>query len=152
MIVTDKRGERFSVFRSMDQQKRTVLVMGKLSPVEPVVQLAIASGSNPDLWHIGCNDLLGTYQKELQMQYPETHTKFKHGDTACKIKGSQWHGTVVGWYSTDLTPEGYAVESATERGSVQIYPAAALDPWVPNMYSAAITQDDVLRYYELTKA
>ena len=52
MIVTDKYGERFSVFRSMDQYKRTVLVMGKLSPVEPVMRLAIASGSNPDLWHI----------------------------------------------------------------------------------------------------
>ena len=52
MIVIDKHGERFSVFRSMDQQKRTVLVMGKLSPVEPVVRLAIASGTNPDLWHI----------------------------------------------------------------------------------------------------
>ena len=52
MIVTNKHGERFSVFRSMDQQKRTVLVMGKLSPVEPVVRLAIASGNNPDLWHI----------------------------------------------------------------------------------------------------
>jgi hypothetical protein len=51
MIVLDKHGERFSVFRSMDQQKRTVLVMGKLSPVEPVVRLAIAS-SSPDLWHI----------------------------------------------------------------------------------------------------
>lgn len=52
MIVIDKRGDRFSVFRSMDQQKRTVLVMGKLSPVEPVVRLAIASVGNPDLWHI----------------------------------------------------------------------------------------------------
>ena len=52
MIVTDKQGERYSVFRSMDQHKRTVMVMGKLSPVEPVVRLAIASGSNPDLWHI----------------------------------------------------------------------------------------------------
>ena len=52
MIVTDKHGERFSVFRSMDQHNRTVLVMGKLSPVEPVVRLAIASGSNPDLWRI----------------------------------------------------------------------------------------------------
>ena len=52
MIVSDKHGERFSVFRSMDQQKRTVLVMGRLSPVEPVVRLAIASGSNPELWHI----------------------------------------------------------------------------------------------------
>jgi hypothetical protein len=52
MIVTNKHGERFSLFRSMDQQKRTVLVMGKLSPVEPVVRLAIASGNNLDLWHI----------------------------------------------------------------------------------------------------
>ena len=52
MIVTDKHGERFSVFRSLDQQKRTVLVMGKLSPVEPVVRLAIASGTKQDLWHI----------------------------------------------------------------------------------------------------
>lgn len=52
MIVIDKHGEKFSLFRSMDQQKRTVLVMGKLSPVEPVVRLAIASGSNHDLWHI----------------------------------------------------------------------------------------------------
>ena len=52
MIVSDKNGERFSVFRSLDHQKRTILVMGKLSPVEPVVRLAIASGSNPELWHI----------------------------------------------------------------------------------------------------
>ena len=52
MIVSDKHGERFSVFRSMDQHKRTVLVIGKLSPVEPVKQIAIASGFDPDLWHI----------------------------------------------------------------------------------------------------
>ena len=52
MIVSDKQGDRFSVFRSMDQYKRTVLVMGKLSPVEPVVRLAVASGSDPDLWYI----------------------------------------------------------------------------------------------------
>ena len=52
MIVENKNGERFSVFRSLDHQKRTILVMGKLSPVEPVVRLAIASGSNPELWHI----------------------------------------------------------------------------------------------------
>lgn len=52
MIVENKHGERFSVFRSMDQQKRVILVLGKLSPVEPVKQIAIASGANPDLWHI----------------------------------------------------------------------------------------------------
>lgn len=52
--------------------------------------------------------------------------KFKIGDLVTKTKGSQWKGRVVGMYSTDLTPEGYAVESSTEIGSVQIYPAAAL--------------------------
>ena len=58
MIVIDKHGERFSVFRSLDHQKRTILVMGKLSPVEPVVRLAIASGTNPDLWHIMDSDAI----------------------------------------------------------------------------------------------
>jgi len=53
--------------------------------------------------------------------------KFKLGDSVCKIKGSCWKGIVVGTYSTSLTPEGYAVESSTEHGSVQIYPAAALE-------------------------
>ena len=52
MIVIDKHGDRFSAFRSLDHQKRTILVMGKVSPVGPVVRLAIASGSNPELWHI----------------------------------------------------------------------------------------------------
>lgn len=52
MIVTDKHGERFSVFRSMDHQKRVILVLGRLSPVEPVNQIAIASGFDPELWHV----------------------------------------------------------------------------------------------------
>lgn len=56
--------------------------------------------------------------------------KFKIGDCVRKIKGSEWHGVVVGVYETELTYEGYAVESAYERGSVQIYPAAALEPWI----------------------
>lgn len=46
----------------------------------------------------------------------------------CGTKG-QWHGRICGSYSTDITPEGYAVESLLERGSVQIYPASALEPW-----------------------
>ena len=57
--------------------------------------------------------------------------KFKRGDTVRKTKGSQWHGTVVGEYSSTLTEEGYAVESWTERGSVQIYPVSALELWKP---------------------
>lgn len=52
--------------------------------------------------------------------------KFQRGDHVEKVSGSNWRGKVVGEYSTDLTPEGYAVESDTETGSVQIYPAKAL--------------------------
>ena len=59
--------------------------------------------------------------------FPDTHKTFKLGDKVKKIKGSQWQGYIVGWYSTSLTPEGYAVESMWERGSVQIYPVAALE-------------------------
>jgi hypothetical protein len=55
--------------------------------------------------------------------------KFNQGDLVKKVSGSQWHGRVVGTYSTELTPEGYAVESDTETGSVQIYPAHALEHW-----------------------
>ena len=53
--------------------------------------------------------------------------KFKLGDYVAKTSGSQWSGRIVGEYSTELTPEGYAVESSTEHGSVQIYPAKALE-------------------------
>ena len=55
--------------------------------------------------------------------------KFKLGDHVKKTKGSEWHGIIVGTYSTELTPEGYCVESWYEQGSVQIYPAAALESW-----------------------
>lgn len=55
--------------------------------------------------------------------------KFKIGDKVQKTKGACWTGTIVGEYSTGLTPEGYAVASAYEHDSVQIYPAAALQPW-----------------------
>jgi dihydrofolate reductase (trimethoprim resistance protein) len=54
---------------------------------------------------------------------------FQMGDMVRKHRGGAWRGTVVGFYRTSLTPEGYAVESAFEPGSVQIYPVAALEPW-----------------------
>lgn len=65
------------------------------------------------------------------MEYPTTHQTFKHGDYVRKKSGSEWEGYVCGFYSTALTPEGYAVESFMHKGSVQIYPAAALEvaPW-----------------------
>jgi len=53
--------------------------------------------------------------------------KFMLRQRVRKIKGSSWQGRVVGFYSTSLTPEGYAVESEREPGSVQIYPVSALE-------------------------
>lgn len=53
--------------------------------------------------------------------------KFQLGDRVQKISGSEWQGLIVGTYSTALTPEGYCVESEFHPGSVQIYPAAALE-------------------------
>jgi dihydrofolate reductase (trimethoprim resistance protein) len=53
--------------------------------------------------------------------------KFQRGDYVHKIKGSEWVGKVVGFYSTSLTEYGYCIESETHKGSVQNYPEAALD-------------------------
>ena len=52
---------------------------------------------------------------------------FKIGDSVKKKSGSSWEGRIVGTYSTELTPEGYAVESFAHKGSVQIYPVNALE-------------------------
>lgn len=53
--------------------------------------------------------------------------KFRFGDLVRKTSGSEWQGRICGTYSTPLTPEGYAVESEAHAGSVQIYPAKALE-------------------------
>lgn len=55
------------------------------------------------------------------------HNAFAMGDVVRKKSGSEWEGFIVGFYSTSLTPEGYAVESSSHAGSVQIYPAKALE-------------------------
>lgn len=52
---------------------------------------------------------------------------FRFGDRVRKKKGSEWQGRVCGGYSTALTPIGYNVESENHAGSVQIYPASALE-------------------------
>lgn len=54
--------------------------------------------------------------------------KFSIGDRVEKKSGAKWRGKVVGFYSTNLTPTGYNVESENETGSVQIYPEQALSP------------------------
>lgn len=58
---------------------------------------------------------------------PTIDAKFKQGDRVKKKSGSEWQGHIVGWYSTGLTPDGYAVESESHAGSVQIYPESALE-------------------------
>ena len=60
--------------------------------------------------------------------------KFKRGDRVRKVSGSEWEGVVVGEYSTTFNPEGYAVESCAHKGTVQIYPAKALELLVGNHY------------------
>jgi dihydrofolate reductase (trimethoprim resistance protein) len=61
---------------------------------------------------------------QVQPPWPAT---FGLGERVRKKSGAAWQGHVVGWYSTTLTPEGYAVESEAHPGSVQIYPVAALE-------------------------
>ncbi|MBA4784118.1 MAG: DfrB family trimethoprim-resistant dihydrofolate reductase [Rhizobiales bacterium] len=56
---------------------------------------------------------------------------FQMGDYAAKKGRASWRGKIVGWYRTDLTALGYAIESHYEPGSVQIYPATAIEPWTP---------------------
>jgi len=52
---------------------------------------------------------------------------FKIGDRVRKKRGSCWQGYVCGAYKSSINPEGYCVESEYEHGSVQIYPANALE-------------------------
>jgi len=50
-------------------------------------------------------------------------------DLVKKKSGAKWHGMIVGFYSTELTPIGYCVENAFEKNSVQMYPESALEDW-----------------------
>jgi hypothetical protein len=54
---------------------------------------------------------------------------FQLGATVQKKGRAFWRGKIVGWYRTELTALGFAVESMFEPGSVQIYPQTALEPW-----------------------
>lgn len=49
------------------------------------------------------------------------------GTRVRKKSGSRWQGKVVGYYSTELTPQGVCIESENEPGSVQIYPIRAVE-------------------------
>ena len=52
---------------------------------------------------------------------------FVEGDFVRKKSGSWWEGRVVGTYTTEQTPRGYAVQLDRPFGPVQIYPENALE-------------------------
>ena len=58
-----------------------------------------------------------------------TGGRFVIGDLVRKKVNSEWRGEVVGYYSTENTPNGYSVKSLFEKGSVQVWPEAALESW-----------------------
>lgn len=59
------------------------------------------------------------------MKTPENF-EWHIGQQVKKKSGSEWSGKIVGFYSTEQTPEGYAVESDKHKNTVQIYPKQAL--------------------------
>ncbi len=64
---------------------------------------------------------------KAKVQPPPESLKMKIGDIVKKKKGSQWEGTIVGHYSTSMTPIGWVVQSNHHWGSCQIYPEDALE-------------------------
>ena len=70
------------------------------------------------------NDSSPTVANALELP---SNATFRLGDRVRKKSGAAWQGHVVGWNCTSLTPEGFAVESESHPGSVQIYPVAALE-------------------------
>lgn len=91
-----------------------------------LLSIATLSGSNERLNMEQSTDGVGA-PVDRQFAMPLA-VKFGLGDLVRKKSGAAWQGRVVGWYSTKLTPEGYAVESEAHPGSVQIYPVGALEP------------------------
>lgn len=76
----------------------------------------------------------GTDQLLLTFDTPEQRDRFIEvieamGQRVYKPMGSSWHGHIVGFYSTRITPVGFCVESEREPGSVQLYPDTAFEPY-----------------------
>lgn len=74
-----------------------------------------------------------------ELQWP-ADAAFALGDLVQKKGRASWRGKVVGWYRTDLTALGLAVESIFEPGSVQIYPQTTLEP-LPNIDCSGLAQE-----------
>ncbi|MBH0112690.1 hypothetical protein I5E68_06965 [Novosphingobium sp. YJ-S2-02] len=69
------------------------------------------------------------------------------GDLVQKKRNSKWRGKVVGFYQTEATPIGYAVESALEEGSVQVWPEAALEDW-DGVTDRQAVEAEVVAYFD----
>jgi hypothetical protein len=52
---------------------------------------------------------------------------YRLGERVRKHSGAWWEGVVVGFYSTEQTPRGSAVQLLKPNGPVQIYPESALE-------------------------
>lgn len=118
-------GIPYTLMKLIFPEKSQSLTTGEIRQIAR----ALASVSQPqDIRHIGASSIVP--QSSLQSITPtpvvNVQGKFKLRDHVYKSKGPSWVGHVVGFYSTELTPVGYAVESSQERGSVQIYPEAEL--------------------------
>lgn len=71
-------------------------------------------------------------ENSLGLPYPHPKvaphpSAFNRGDFVRKKSGSWWEGRVVGFYSTEQTPDGVCVQLDKPNGPVQIYPAEALE-------------------------
>lgn len=96
------------------------------TPVGIVDRLSVAAGKTAA--HFDIADCpIGTRLYAAPIAQTAPQGKFAMHQRVRKTSGSEWQGRICGTYSTPLTPEGYAVESEAHAGSVQIYPAKALE-------------------------
>ena len=116
--------ERSPKWNCISDDKREALDM----IVHKIARILNGDPEFHDSWH----DIVGYAKLVADSLSPPTPKSegsegFKLGDYVKKKSGSEWQGYIVGTYSTELTPYGYAVESSTHLGSVQIYPSTALE-------------------------
>ena len=101
---------------------------GSLSPEERIAEIGKRKDAR-DAAILAARAALAAMQpRGEQQEWPED-AAFPNGALVQKKGRASWRGKIVGWYRTDITALGYAVESTFEPGSVQIYPETALLAW-----------------------
>jgi hypothetical protein len=55
--------------------------------------------------------------------------RFPLGANVRKVSGPQWHGKIVGYYSSSFTPEGLVIECTADGalGQVHVEPAKRME-------------------------